>query len=809
MSVVTAARLAFRSLVRRRTYSVLVILILALGIGATTAIFAVVDAVLLKSLPYDRPDSLAVVFADGSARGQGAHVATTPGAFFDWRAQAGAAVESFAALRNVSPRITSLDTPVVPLTHAVTANYFDLLGSKPLLGRGFLAGEDAPGKDDVVVMSYGLWQSKYGGDRAIVGRTIDLDGRPYTVIGVMPRDFYSAHIFNVQPDLFIPQSFEREREDRSSRDLLVYARLRPGQSVAATQAALKTVAARIAAAHPATEKGWSVALVPLREHAVGGFTRIAATALAAVALVLLIACANVANLALARGAERSGEVAIRSALGAGVGRIAGELLIESLMLSAVGGAAGALLAVFGIPALLHFIPASAGVPFLDRASVDVRVLLFALVASVGCAVFASVLPAREAGRVDVVEGLRGAGRGSPMAAARRWRQLLVGAEVALAVVVVSGAALMARSLVALDNVPVGFDAPRIVKLRTSLRGDALAAPAAKVAHFEELQRRLGAIPSVTSVSGVSFEPPTPAVQIAAMRLRLPGQPEDSATPPSAALRSVLPDYFETMGIPIVSGRGITRADRADTSRVAVITASMAKRYFADVDPVGRSFSVDGSRGGPLQIVGVAGDVLTAGTNPAPQPTFYVPYAQGPIAVMTVVMRVAQGDAAAPLREAERVAWSISPYTNVYAVKTMDAWLAEQNWQARFGAAVLGGFALLGAMLAATGLYAVVAYTVVQRRAEIGLRKALGASGNAIAAGITGGALRTVIAGVFAGDAAAIGLTRLLNGMLYGVAPGDPLTLAIVSLAILAVALAACAGPALAAARVDPQLALRS
>jgi len=808
MSVVTAVRLAIRSLARRRAYSVVVILILGLGIGANTAIFAVVDAVLLRSLPYDRPESLAVVFADGSARGQGARIATTPADFIDWRAQASGSVESLAALRNVSPRITSLDTPVVPLTHAVTANYFDLLGSKPFAGRTFRPGEDTPGRDDVVVMSYGLWRTKFGGDRSVVGRTIDLDGRPHTVIGVMPPGFYSAHIFNVQPDLWIPQPFDIEREDRSTRDVLAYARMRPGQSVAAAQAALRTVAARVAREHSATEEGWSVSVVALREHVVGGFTRIAATALAAVGLVLLIACANVANLALARGAERTGEVAIRTALGASIGRIAGELLIESLVLAVMGGAAGALMAVFGIPALLHFIPASAGVPFLDRASVDLRVLLFVLAASVGCALLSALLPARQAGRVDVVDGLRGAGRGSPIASAR-WRRLLVAAEVALAIVVVAGAALMARTLVALDRFPAGFDVERIAKLRTSLRGDAFASQSARIAHFEELRRRLAGIPSVASVSGVSFEPPTPAVQIAAMRLRLPGQPENAAAPPSAAIRTVLPDYFETMGIPILTGRGITGADRADTVRVAVISASMAKRYFADVDPIGRAFSVDGSRGGPIQIIGVAGDVLTAGTDPAPQPAFYVPYAQGALPVMTIVMRVAKGDAAAPLREAERVAWSVSPYTNVYAVKTMEAWLQEQNWPTRFSTVVLGGFALLGAILAAAGLYAVVSYTVVQRRAEIGLRMALGASANAIVTGVTSDALRTVIAGVIAGDAAALGITRVLNGMLYGVAPGDPLTLAIVSVAMLAVALAACAAPAVAAARVDPQLALRS
>jgi len=808
MHLLSAVRLAFRALMRRRAYAAVVVAILGLGIGANTAIFGVVDAVLLRSLPYDRPDTLAVVFADGTARGQGGRVSTTPGAFADWRSQSGNTFAGLAALRNVSHRITSLDSPVVPLIHAVTANYFSVLGSAPLLGRTFQPGEDVPGRDDVVILSYGLWQAKFGGDRSIIGGTIDLDARPYTVIGVMRPDFYSAHIFTVQPDLWIPTAIEAERADRTTRDVLVYGRLGSGQSIETAQAAMRVVAARIAGAHADTDDRWSIALVPLRDHVVGAFSRIAALVLAAVGLVLLIACANVANLALARGTERAGDIAVRTALGASRVRIAGELLAESLVLAVIGGVVGMLIARAGIPMLVHLIPASAGVPFLDRAAVDVRVLIFAIGASLLCAAATSLLPSRQAGRVDVVEGLRNAGRGTIAPSARRWRRILVAGEVALAVVVIVCASLMTRTLIGLEQVPAGFTADRIAKLRTSLRGDAFAAAGSRVAHFDELQRRLAEIPGVSSVSAVSFEPPTPAVQIAALRLRLPGQPANAASAPSAVSRAILPDYFETMGIPMVSGRGITRTDRAESARVAAISASMARRYFSGVDPIGRTFSVDAPRAMPLQIVGVVGDVFTAGNDPTPQPTFYVPYAQTPLPVMTVVMRVGQGDSAAPLREAERIAWSVSPFTNVYAVETMDRRLEELNWRARFAAVVLGLFAIVGLVLAAAGLYAVVSYTVMQRRGEFGLRMALGADAKDILIDVLGDGLRTVIAGVVIGDIAAVVLSRALTGLLYGVAPGDPVTIGLVSVAMVVVAVCACTVPALAAARVDPQVALR-
>ena len=803
------ARLACRSLIRRPLYTLTVVCILGLGIGANTAIFGVVDAVLLRSLPYGNADSLAVVFADGTARGQGQRTATTRADYFDWRDRTRSVFSGVAALNNVSPRITSLDTPVVPLTHAVTANYFDVLEAVPLLGRTFRPGEDAPGKDDVVMMSYALWQSTFGGDPSIVGRTIDLDAKAYTVIGVLGPDFFSPHIFNVQPDLWIPRSFDRARDDRVLRDLLVYGRLRDGISLESARSAVRTIAAQIGAQHPDTNAGWSIALVPIREHVVGAFTRVAALVLCAVALVLLIVCANVANLSLVRGVERTTEIAVRTALGASPARIVAELLAETVLLALLGAALGTFIAAFAMPALVHLIPAAAGIPFLHRARIDGRVLGFELLVAFVCALVASVLPARQALRVDLVASLRASGRGSVSSAATRWRQLLVIAEVALAIVVMTAATLLTRSLIGMSRVSPGFRADQIATVRTSLRGDTFASADARVRHFEELQRRLATLPGVQSASAVSFEPPTPAGLVAAVRLRLPGQSDHSAVPPSAVSRVALPDYFDTMGIPILKGRAITRDDRGDTARVVVISQAMANRYFTGVDPIGRSFSVDGPRAPSMRIVGVAGDVLTEGVDPVPQPTYYVPYAQNPLTVMTMVMRVPSGDPATALRQAERIAWSLSPFTNVYSVQTMQQRLAQLNWRGRFSVVVVGGFAWLGLLLAAAGLYAVVSYTVVQRRNEIGLRMALGANARTILVHVVGMGLRTVTIGVVVGDLAAFAFTRALNGMLYGVSPGDPLTLAAVSVSMIVVAMLACIVPATAAARLDPQLALRS
>ena len=748
MPLISNVRLALRSLLKHRAFSGMVVLILALGIGANTAIFSVVNAVLIRSLPYGDPASLVTVFGDGAARGQANRLPVTAGDFAWWRERT-RVFKDLAALHNESRRITSVETPVVPLVHAVTANYFDVLDSRPALGRGFLPGEDEPGRTNVVVLGYGIWQTIYGGDPSVVGRSIDLDGEPHTVVGVMGREFFSAHVFSsVQPGLFVPKAFSLLRDEHGTRDILVYGRLAPGQTLAAAQAEMTSITTDIARQHPETNDRWGAAVVPIRDLAVGEFGPTGLILLAAVSLVLLIACANVANLTLSRASERSREVALRVALGASRGRIVSQLLTESLLLSLTGGALGALIAFLAADPLAHMIPAQAGVPFLDRVGVDGPVLAFTLLLSVASGLLFGLFPAREATRVDLVDVLREGGRSQVSSRGRRFRNGLVVAEVGLAVVVAAAAGLMLRSFDGLLGVSPGFDADRVLTLRTSLRGDEFATPGSRVAHFEELKRRLETIPGIARVTATSFEPPMPgAGGFGGVRLSLPGVPDDAASAPSAVSSIIMPDFFETLGIPVIRGRGVKSDDRGDSHRIAVINQAMADKYFPGVDPLGRSFAVYGSRAPPMEIVGVVGNVMSAGTDPSPRPVFYTPYAQNPLPIMTVLMRVPQGDPMAVAREAEAGAWSLSRSTNVYFIQTLATKIEDLNWRSRLGASLLGAFAGLALLLGAVGIYAVISYTVLQRQTEIGLRMALGARASEVLALIVRGGLSLTAKGV--------------------------------------------------------------
>ena len=802
-------RLALRSLLKHRAFSGMAVLILALGIGANTAIFSVVNAVLIRSLPYGDPASLVTVFGDGVARGQGGRLPVTAGDYAWWR-QRTRAFSDLAALRNESRRITSVESPVVPLVHAVTANYFDVLGSRPAIGRGFLAGEDEPGRTHVVVLGYGTWQTIYAGDPTVVGRSIDLDGEPHTVVGVMGREFFSAHTFsNVQPGLFIPKAFSLLRDEHATRDILVYGRLAPGVSMAAAQAEMTSITADLARQHPETNDRWGAAVVPIRELAVGQFGPTGVILLAAVSLVLLIACANVANLTLSRASERSREVALRVALGGSRGRIVTQLLTDSLLLSLTGGALGALIAFVAKGPLAHMIPAQAGVPFLDRVGVDGPVLGFTLLISVASGLLFGLFPAREATRVDLVDVLREGGRSQVSSRGRRFRSGLVVAEVALAVVVAVGAGLMLRSFNGLQGVSPGFDADRVLTLRTSLRGDDFATPASRLAHFEELKRRLEAIPGIARVTATSFEPPMPAAGVfGGARLSLPGVADDAASAPSAVASVVMPDFFETLGVPVIKGRGITADDRAASRRVVVINRAMADKYFPGVDPLGRTFAFFGPQAPQMEIVGVVGDVMSAGTDPTPRPVFYTPYAQNPLPIMTVLMRVPRGNPMAVARQAETVAWSLSRSTNVYFIQTLARKIDDLNWRSRLGASLLGAFAFLALLLGAVGIYAVISYTVQQRQAEIGLRMALGARASGVLAMVLRGGLGLTAKGVLGGLVASLLVTRALKGFLYGVSPNDPLTLAAVSAILLLVASVASLIPAFRASRLNPGAVLK-
>jgi putative ABC transport system permease protein len=803
-------RYGLRTLARSPWFAGAAVLSLALGIGANTAIFSVVNGVLLHALPYQDEEEIVMLWEDATARGGTDRVPATPGNFLDWR-EANPVFTDLAAIFNTSRRVSLRGEPLVPLTHAVSSNYFDVLGVKPMLGRTFTPEEEHSGNDRVVILSYALWQRVFGGDDGVVGDTLILDDEPYPVVGVMPPDFVSVHIFSVQPDLWIPLALDRRENDRRSRGLAVYGRLRPGVSLSEAEAAMDIVAERLAADFPETNTDWGVRVVPVRDEAVGAIRPLLVVLLAAVGLVLLIACANVANLTLAKATERGREISLRTALGASRLRLTRQLLTESVLLAGLGGIVGVALAAGCLRPILRLIPPDA-VPFLDEVSLDRGVLLFTLAISLFTGVVFGLAPARHAGKIDLIDSLKQGGRSSSLSGgARRFGNLIVVAEVALALVLMAGAGLMIQSLRNLKGFDPGFDVERILSLRNSLRGQAFAEPHQRIDHFQELARRLESLPGVESSSGVSFSPPLLPFQ--ATFFAVPGEPLEPGHEPVATSRSVLAGYFETMGIRLLRGRPLGMGDLADSTPVVVVNEILARRYFADRDPIGEYLAIERSpvpqitAGIQRQIVGVVGNVRSTGANPESLPIIYYPFAQVPMGVMTMVMKV-EGDPNALAKAAEREAWGMGGDVNVYQVETMADRIARLDFGSQMSTLLLGAFAFLALALGAAGIYAVISYTVANRTHEFGVRMALGASRRDVLALVLGGGLKLTMIGIVAGIIASLALARLIANLLYGVGTSDVATLASVSAILVGVAALASLVPAYRASRVDPILTLR-
>jgi putative ABC transport system permease protein len=627
----------------------------------------------------------------------------------------------------------------------------------------------------------------------------------------MPPDFVSVHIFSVQPDLWIPLALDRRENDRRSRGLAVYGRLRPGVSLSEAEAAMDIVAERLAADFPETNTDWGVRVVPVRDEAVGAIRPLLVVLLAAVGLVLLIACANVANLTLAKATERGREISLRTALGASRLRLTRQLLTESVLLAGLGGIVGVALAAGCLRPILRLIPPDA-VPFLDEVSLDRGVLLFTLAISLFTGVVFGLAPARHAGKIDLIDSLKQGGRSSSLSGgARRFGNLIVVAEVALALVLMAGAGLMIQSLRNLKGFDPGFDVERILSLRNSLRGQAFAEPHQRIDHFQELARRLESLPGVESSSGVSFSPPLLPFQ--ATFFAVPGEPLEPGHEPVATSRSVLAGYFETMGIRLLRGRPLGMGDLADSTPVVVVNEILARRYFADRDPIGEYLAIERSpvpqitAGIQRQIVGVVGNVRSTGANPESLPIIYYPFAQVPMGVMTMVMKV-EGDPNALAKAAEREAWGMGGDVNVYQVETMADRIARLDFGSQMSTLLLGAFAFLALALGAAGIYAVISYTVANRTHEFGVRMALGASRRDVLALVLGGGLKLTMIGIVAGIIASLALARLIANLLYGVGTSDVATLASVSAILVGVAALASLVPAYRASRVDPILTLR-
>ncbi len=795
-----------RVLRKNSGFTLLAVAILALGIGANAAIFSVVQGVLLNSLPYEDPQRLVLVWESVLRGGATRRSPTSPANFLDWTERS-EGVSQFSALRNSSLRLTAIEPPIVPLTHMVTANYFETLGVEPLLGRSFAAGEDQPGRDRVAMISYGLWQRVYGGDPAALGSQLELDGEEYTLVGVLDDEFYSAHLFPTQPDLWVPLSLAGEELDRRNRNLIVFARLDPGVRLSQVQASLDSVATNLAREHPESNADSTIRAEPIREDIVGSYRQTFVVLLAAVGFVLLLACANVANMILTRASQRSREIVVRRALGAGRWRLLRQLTIESLLLTGAGGALGVALASFGLQPMLTLIPSGAGIPFLDRISLDGSVLLFAFALSLATAVFFGMTPAWQISRWNLSERLKTSGRGVSGARAKGLHRPLVVAQVAIALLLLAGAGLILQSFRHLTGYDPGFDVERVLTIRNSVRGERFSQPDQVVEHFRNLSQRLGSLPGAESASGVSFPPPNQLFR--PRRFRIEGQPVEPGSEPRTAVRVVLADYFSTMGIPMIQGRGIEARDRSDSLPTAVVNHAFAQRYFAPGDAVGSLISLDRDQSRQRRIVGVSDDVLFAGMRPEPSPMLYLPHPQSPLPIMSFVIR-ASDDPRDLAVAAEREAWKWnSTGGNVYNLQTFEARLADQHWRSRLSSFLLGGFALLSLILGAAGIYAVISSSVSRRVTEIGIRAALGARRSHIRRMVIGEGLKLSALGIAIGLAASMGMAKLIGGQLYGIQAHDPLTLILVSIGLLGVAIAACLVPAIRAMRIDPIQALRS
>ncbi|HET9210746.1 MAG TPA: ABC transporter permease [Thermoanaerobaculia bacterium] len=801
-------RYAGRMLARQPGFTAVAALTLALGIGANTAIFSVVEAVLLRPLPYRHADRTVLVWESNRSRDVASNV-VNPANFMDWREQA-KSFDQMAAFADRRFNLTGGGEPEEVPAQSVTPNLFSLLGAGAELGRTFTPEDAKPDRDNVVILSHGLWQRRFGGAPGIVGRTISLNGRGVTVIGVMPAGFQwfirEKSLTGKPAQLWTPLEFTEEQRVRRGRYLQAVARLAPGVSLAKARAEMDAIAGRLESQYPKFNHGWGVNVVPLRDQLAGEIRPALLVLLAAVGFVLLIACVNVANLLLARAAGRHKEIAIRSSIGAGRRRIIRQLLTESLLLALLGGGLGLLLSRACLAALIALSPPNlAGV---GQAGLDLPVLAFTLIVTVLTGVVFGLAPALEASRVNLSGALNESGRGNAGSArGRRLRDALVVAEVGLALVLLVGAGLMIRSFLRLQAVDPGFDPKGLLTMRALLPASKYPDDARQIAFFREAAARLRTLPGVISATTVSALPF--ADLGAATSFAIEGTSfTHEADKPSTDVRVVDEEYFHTLGIPLLAGRTFTAREAVEDRKVAVINETMARKYFPGVNPVGKRILVNMTAEPTYtEIIGVVGDARYSSLDGELHPMVYWTPPHLTYSAMTFVLRTA-GDPADLAPAARREILAIDKDQPVSDVRTMEDWVSESLARTRFGTLLLGAFAGLALILAAAGLYGVMSYSVAQRQNEIGVRMALGARAGDVLRLVIRQGLALVLVGVALGLLGALALTRLLASLLYEVSATDPLTFAALALLLTAVSGVACYIPARRAARVDPLIAMR-
>jgi putative ABC transport system permease protein len=793
-------RYAVRVLIKQPAVSAIAVLTLALGIGANTAIFSAVNAVLLRPLPYPEADRIVMVWEKRPKEGVLDNVVSAAD-FLDW-SKMNQAFEHIASQTTVTADLTEAGEPVRLTAGAVSPSFFSVLGVHPSLGRGFRPDEEIAGRHRVMVLGHGLWMRRFGGDTAIIGRKIGLSGVPHEVVGVLPSDFEFP---DAEIELWLPNVLQEGTQppSRTNHFLRVYARLKDGVTIEGARAEMDRVGTQLQQQYPEANRDHSAHVAALGDELRGPVRAGLLLLLAAVAFVLLIACVNVANLLLAKAASRRREMAVRAALGAGRARLVGQALTESVMLALAGGAAGLLVARWGIVLLRQLAPA--GVPILgvEHIGLDGRVLLFTFAISVMTGILFGLLPAWQLARQDVNESLKEGGR-SPGGVRRRLRLALVISEIALASMLLVGAGLTLRSFQTLLHTEPGFDPRELVTAYITLPRSRYPDDTTKIATYDEIERRLASLPGVRSVGGTSHLPL--ASQDSRGGVRIEGREPTPDTPTRAHLRAVTLDYFRTMGMTLTAGRGFAPTDHSEAPFVVIVNETMARRYWPGQSPVGKRVAM-GSVARWREVVGIVKDVKHWGLERPVNPEMYLPQKQMVWDGLTFVVATSTDPAAliGPIREQLRAVDRDLPLSDL---RTMEQVAAQSVAERRGTMLILAAFGILALILAAAGIYGVTAHLVALRTAEIGIRMTLGARPSDVLRLVLREGAVQAAAGLVVGLGGAVLIMRAFRTMLFGVSPTDPLTLAAVAGILFGTTLLACVLPARRAMRVDPVTALR-
>lgn len=780
-------------------FTLTAVLSLALGIGANTAIFTVVNAVLLSPLPFPDSDRLVQLWESQPAKDYFRNV-VNPINFLDWRDR----TKSFEGMSAVSGRtanLTGLGDPVAVPDMEVSPNFFSVLGVTPLLGRSFLPEEGLPGRDQVAILSFALWQSRFGGDADVLGRKIMIDGEPNTVVGVMPRGFTLP---KNRADIWRPLPIVRSKDWEGGRFLQVIARLRQGVSLNQARDELQAVARELAAERPDFNKGWSAEAFPMLADATEDVRLPLLVLLAAVGLVLLIACANVANLLLMRASGRLHEIAVRAALGAGRRRLFQQLLSESLVLVLLACLVSLLVAYGGVKELLALIPSQNQLPRLDAVHMDGRVFLFAVSLSILSAFLFGLVPSLQVSQIDPQQSLRLASSRSTAKGA--FRKALVVLEVALSLVLLAGAGLMLRSFNRLLSVDPGFQTQHVLTMGMLTSPARYHDDRKRADYFANLLNEIRAVPGVQAAGSIHFLPLQE--RTSGSCFSLPGEPLTPSTSPDAQYLVISPGYFESLKTPLVSGRAFSMRDRMGKPSVIMVNAQFVKRYLSHANPIGQKLNLCWTVQTPAEIVGVVADARQTELQTAPQPTIFLDNLQAPMYFAQWTIRTTFGDPSQMTRAIEAAIHRVDPDQALTDVQTMDKVFSDSLAQPRLQLVLLSIFGVIAGLLAIVGVYGVVSYSVAQRTREIGIRMALGARSSQVRRTVLAEGIVLAALGAGLGVAGALALTRLLRTMLFETPPADPLTFVCVSGIVFLVVLIATLAPAHRAAQMNPIVSLR-